>query len=62
MIEALAASTFNDHFLPYGPTKFVDGQNQGCHANALQIQKGDIHVVWPEQFADAKPVFPRPKA
>jgi branched-chain amino acid transport system substrate-binding protein len=62
VIEALAASTFSDHFLPYGQTKFVDGQNQGCHANALQIQKGDIHVVWPEQFADAKPVFPRPKA
>jgi branched-chain amino acid transport system substrate-binding protein len=62
VIEALASSTFADHFLPYGPTKFVDGQNQNAHAVGLQIHQGDIHVIWPEQFADAKPVFPRPKA
>ena len=62
VIEALASSTFSDHFLPYGPTKFTNGQNEGAHANALQIQGGDIKVIWPERFADAKAVFPRPKA
>jgi branched-chain amino acid transport system substrate-binding protein len=62
VIQALASSTFSDHFLPYGPTKFVEGQNQSAHANALQIQGGDIKVIWPEQYADAKAVFPRPKA
>jgi branched-chain amino acid transport system substrate-binding protein len=62
VIEALASSTFSDHFLPYGETKFVEGQNQSAHANALQIQGGDIKVIWPERYSDANPVFPRPKA
>ena len=62
VIEALSASAFYDELLPYGPTKIVDGQNQNAHATALQIQRGDIHVVYPEQFADAAVVFPRPKA
>jgi branched-chain amino acid transport system substrate-binding protein len=57
-IAALAASTFSDHFMPYGPTKFVDGQNTGAQAVAMQIQKGDIAVVWPAEFASAKADFP----
>jgi len=60
-LPALAASTYYPDMLPYGPTKFVGGQNQGAHASGLQIQHGDIAVIWPEQFANAKPVFPRPK-
>lgn len=60
-IAALASSTFSDHFMPYGPTKFVNGQNTGAQAVALQIQKGDIAVVWPTEFASAKAIFPRPK-
>ncbi len=61
LIAALAASTFSDHFMPYGPTKFEGGQNTGAHATAQQIQGGDVKVIWPDQFADAKAVFPRPK-
>ena len=61
-IAALAASTYSDHFMPYGPTKMVDGQNVNAHCVALQMLGGDMKVVWPEQFADAKPVYPRPKA
>ncbi len=61
VIDALAASTFGDSLLTYGPTKMVDGQNVNAHATAQQIQKGDIHVVYPEAFADAVAVFPRPK-
>jgi len=60
-IAALNASTFDDFWLPYGPTKFTDGQNSGAHAVALQIQKGDMKVIRPEEYADAQPVFPRPK-
>ena len=60
-IAALAASTFSDHWLPYGPTRFVNGQNTGAHANALQFQKSDMRVIWPAAFADAQPVYPRPK-
>jgi branched-chain amino acid transport system substrate-binding protein len=62
VIAALASSTFRPDLLPYGPTKIVDGQNQNAHAVALQIQGGDIKVIYPEQFSDAKPVFPRPKS
>jgi branched-chain amino acid transport system substrate-binding protein len=47
--------------MPYGPTKFVNGQNQGGEAVALQILKGDIEVVHPTRFASAKAVFPKPK-
>ncbi len=61
-IAALNASTMSDHFMPYGPTKFTDGQNSGAHPVALQIQKGDMTVIWPDAFADAPAVFPRPKA
>ena len=62
VIAALASSTYSSDILPYGPTKIVNGQNQNAHAEALQIQGGDIKVIYPEQYADAKPVFPRPKA
>jgi branched-chain amino acid transport system substrate-binding protein len=61
VVPALAASTFFPDMLPYGPTQFVGGQNQGAQAVGLQVQHADVKVVWPEQFADAKPVFPRPK-
>lgn len=60
-IDALNTSTFSDHFMPYGPTKFVNGQNTGSQAVALQIQKGDMEVVWPDAFASKPVVFPRPK-
>jgi branched-chain amino acid transport system substrate-binding protein len=62
VIEALSTSTFSDPILTYGPTKFVDGQNINAHPTAQQVQKGDIQVVWPEQFANTPAVFPRPKA
>jgi branched-chain amino acid transport system substrate-binding protein len=55
---ALAASTFADHVMPYGPTKFVDGQNQGGAPVNTQIQDGAIKVIFPESFSDAKPIFP----
>lgn len=61
VIAALEASTWSDHFMPYGPTKFVNGQNQGGRAVLLQASKTDIDVVWPNEFASVKPVFPRPK-
>ncbi len=60
IVDALAASTFKDHIMPYGPTRFVNGQNQGAAPVNLQVQDGDIKVIFPTEFADAKPVFPRP--
>jgi branched-chain amino acid transport system substrate-binding protein len=61
VIAALEASTWSDHFMPYGPTKFVNGQNTGGRAVLLQASKTDIEVVWPNEFAAAKATFPRPK-
>lgn len=58
IIEALTNSTFTDHIMPYGPTKFVNGQNTGAAPVNTQVQGGDIKVIFPEEFADAKPVFP----
>jgi branched-chain amino acid transport system substrate-binding protein len=60
IIEALAGSTFDGHIMPYGPTKFVDGQNAGAAPVNTQVQAGDIKVIFPADFADAKPVFPVP--
>jgi branched-chain amino acid transport system substrate-binding protein len=61
VIAALEASTWSDHFMPYGPTKFVDGQNTGGRAAMLQASRTDINVVWPNEFAGTKPIYPRPK-
>jgi branched-chain amino acid transport system substrate-binding protein len=55
---ALAASTFSDHFMPYGPTKFVDGQNTGAQPLMTQVLKGDIKVIVPRDYREAEPVFP----
>lgn len=58
IIDALASSTFSDHILPYGPTKFVNGQNQGAQPLMTQVQRGDIRVIVPREYRQAEPVFP----
>ena len=58
--DALASSTFSGHLMPYGPTKFVNGQNQGAAPVNTQVQGNDIQVILPSQFASAKAVFPMP--
>ena len=60
LTAALNASTFKADLMPYGPTKFVNGQNEGGRAAVLQANKSDIQVIAPEDFAEAKPVFPKP--
>ena len=54
-------STLDPLFMPYGPTKMVNGQNTGSRAVAIQAQKGDVELISPTEFASAKAVFPRPK-
>jgi len=58
IIEALNASTFAGHIMPYGPTKFVNGQNEGATPINTQIQGEDIKVIFPESVAEAKVNFP----
>jgi branched-chain amino acid transport system substrate-binding protein len=62
IIAALESSTFAGHVMPYGPTKFVNGQNQGAAPVNTQVIGGDIQVIFPSSFASAKPVFPIPRA
>ena len=55
---ALASSTWSGHFMPFGPTKFVNGQNQGARPLMMQVLKGNIRVVLPNTYAETDPVFP----
>ena len=61
LTDALASSTFKAELMPYGPTKFVNGQNQGARPAVMQSLKGDIEVIAPEDVSSAKAVFPKPK-
>ena len=58
IIDALASSTFSDHIMPYGATKFVNGQNQGAQPLMTQVSKGDIKVIVPREYREIDPVFP----
>ena len=56
---ALASSTLEVDFMPYGPTKMVNGQNMGSRAVAIQAQKGDVQIIAPSAYASASAIFPR---
>ena len=58
IIAALEKSDWSGHMMPYGPTRFVNGQNEGARPLMMQVQKNDIRVVLPDTYAEAKPVFP----
>jgi branched-chain amino acid transport system substrate-binding protein len=60
IIAALEGSTFAGHVMPYGPTKFVNGQNQGAAPVNTQVIDKDIQVILPAKFASAKAIFPMP--
>jgi branched-chain amino acid transport system substrate-binding protein len=60
IIAALETSTFSKHIMPYGPTRFVNGQNMGAAPVNTQVQGAEIKVIFPDAFADAKPIFPIP--
>jgi branched-chain amino acid transport system substrate-binding protein len=60
VISALASSTYGDHIMPYGPTRFVNGQNEGAQPANTQILKANIEVIYPQEFASAKAAFPIP--
>jgi len=62
VIEALAATdgNFTRHIMPYGPTRFVNGQNQAGQAVNTQVQDNDIKLIFPTDFANAQAVFPWP--
>jgi branched-chain amino acid transport system substrate-binding protein len=60
IIAALENSTFASAIMPYGPTRFVNGQNQGAAPLNTQVLDNDIKAILPPEFANAKAVFPIP--
>jgi branched-chain amino acid transport system substrate-binding protein len=58
IIDALEKSTFSNHIMPYGPTKFVNGQNEGAQPLMTQVVKNDIKVIIPRDYREVDPVFP----
>ncbi len=58
IVDALGASTWDRHFMPYGPTRFVNGQNTGAQPMMMQVRNKDISVVLPSAYAESAPVFP----
>lgn len=61
IIAALAASTFDKHVMPYGPTRFVNGQNEGAQPVTTQVLDKDIKVIYPLAFASGNVVYPMPE-
>src|SRR5277367_233941 len=60
LTAALESSTFASPIMPYGPTKFVNGQNEGAAPVNTQVLDNDIKVILPPAFSNAKAVFPMP--
>ncbi len=60
--DALAATKFDKHILPYqGPIEFdASGQAKNARSVVMQIQKGKIVQVLPSALAETKPMFPPP--
>ena len=58
IIDALSSSKFANHIMPYGETKFVNGQNMGAQPLMTQVVKGDIKVIIPRDYREAEPIFP----
>ena len=60
MIETLASSTYGGSIMPYGPTKFVNGNNEAAQPVNTQIRGNKIELVFPKEYATAEAVFPMP--
>jgi branched-chain amino acid transport system substrate-binding protein len=59
--EAIAKTNLKEHMAPGEPIQFDEtGQNKNAMITLQQVQKGEIKVVLPEQYSDAKPMYPMP--
>lgn len=58
--DALAATDYDDHLLPYnGSIEFdANGENINAAPVLVQVLDGEVVQVWPEAFAEADPVYP----
>ncbi len=59
LTETLKTQDFDPTVMPYGIVKFDEtGQNQNALPLNTQVQNGDIKVIYPEDYAQAEPIFP----
>ncbi len=59
--EALATTNLRDQIVPY-PISFNEkGQNPHARTLLMQVLKERIAVIYPPEFAEAKPVIPMPR-
>jgi branched-chain amino acid transport system substrate-binding protein len=60
--DAIADLSVDDPLLSFdGPITFDStGQNENATVIVMQVQKGNVEQVFPDQFQTAKPVFPAP--
>ncbi len=57
--DAIAQVSLDSLMVQTGPIAFDDkGENKGASSVLMQVQGGAIKQVWPEQVAEAKPVWP----
>ncbi len=60
--DAIAKTSLKEHIAPGGPIEFDStGQNKNAMITLQQVQKRQIKVVMPDEYSDAKPVFPMPR-
>jgi branched-chain amino acid transport system substrate-binding protein len=58
LIEVLGTQSFDSSVMPYGQSKFVNGQNVNALPLNTQVQGGDVKVIYPAEFAEVKPIYP----
>lgn len=59
--DAIAATSLKEHVAPGGPIEFdATGQNKNAMITLQQVQKREIKLVLPEEYSDAKPIYPIP--
>ncbi|GJD52115.1 hypothetical protein OPKNFCMD_4877 [Methylobacterium crusticola] len=58
IIEALSTGSFGSGVMPYGQSRFDKGQNTSAMPLNTQVQGGDVKVIAPAEYAEAKPNFP----
>jgi branched-chain amino acid transport system substrate-binding protein len=58
--DALATTNYKDHLLPYlGPIRFDEkGECINAYPIMMQVQKGQVFNVLPQELATAKPIYP----
>jgi branched-chain amino acid transport system substrate-binding protein len=58
--DAIAQTSLNTSIFPFsGPIQFdSNGENKNAQPIVMQVQNGSVVQVYPDQYAQAKPIFP----